>query len=97
MDKIDKNTKPKPKPKPKIKVKPKPKIKVKPKPKIKNVVKNQKNSKDTFPKNTNVIVEIDKSAEGSNPQKYLDKLKNLIYKIKNQTLETDNGIRLGWK
>ncbi len=59
--------------------------------------KNITHSKESFVKNPKVIVEIDKNYEGSNPQKYEDKLKNLIYKIKNQTLDTDNGIRFGWK
>ena len=71
----------------KNKAKIKPKAKVKAKVKAKSKVKKQ-----------GIIVEVDKTeTKKNNPQKYLDKLKNLIYKIKNQTLETDNGIRFGWK
>ena len=44
-----------------------------------------------------LIVEFDKADKEDNPGKYLDKLKKLFFKIKNQTLETDNRIRFGWK
>ena len=38
----------------------------------------------------------DKADKADNPGKYIDKLKKLVFKIKNQTLETDNRIRFGW-
>ena len=44
-----------------------------------------------------LIVEFDKADKEDNPGKYLDKLKKLVFKIKSQTLETDNRIRFGWK
>lgn len=63
--------------------------------------------KDTKPKSLPVkpkgkskvklIVEFDKADKEDNPGKYLDKLKKLVFKIKSQTLETDNRIRFGWK
>ena len=43
-----------------------------------------------------LIVEFDKADKADNPSKYIDKLKKLVFKIKNQTLETDNRIRFGW-
>ena len=43
-----------------------------------------------------LIVEFDKADKADNPGKYIDKLKKLVFKIKNQTLKTDNRIRFGW-
>ena len=75
-------TKPKSLPVKDVKAKPK-SLPVKPKkPPIKSKVK--------------LIVEFDKADKEDNPGKYLDKLKKLVFKIKNQTLETDNRIRFGW-
>jgi hypothetical protein len=85
--------------KPKIPIKTKPKIKeiktknsVKPPVKLKSLpVKPKSKSK------VKLIVEFDKADKEDNPGKYLDKLKKLVFKIKSQTLETDNRIRFGWK
>ena len=75
-------TKPKSLPVKDVKAKPK-SLPVKPKkPSVKSKVK--------------LIVEFDKADKEDNPGKYLDKLKKLVFKIKNQTLETDNRIRFGW-
>ena len=82
-----KKPKPKPKPTPKPKGKEKPKGKVKPKAKIEPIVKEKIESK--------VIVEI------TEPEKekeiYSDKVKHLLFKIKNQNNYNDTGIRFAWK
>ena len=43
-----------------------------------------------------VIVEIEKR-ETADDNRYDDKLKHLLFKIKNQNNYTDAGIRFGWK
>ena len=48
-------------------------------------------------KSSRLIVEFDKADKADNPGKYVDKLKILVSKIKNQTMETDNRIRFGWQ
>ena len=53
--------------------------------KVKNVKKQQV-----------LIIQADKN-ECKNENKYSDKLKCLINKIKSHTLETDDKIRFGWK
>ena len=92
--------KPKPNPNPKMKPKPKqnpkkeknnkPKPKSKPKPKQKPKQKPEKKDKGTF------IIDTDES-DRKNTNVYNEKIKNLVYKIKNQSLDTDYGIRFGWK
>jgi len=81
-----KNVKPKPKPKPKKEKNNKPKQKPKPKP---------KKEKKSNPKGT-IRIDIDQS-DCKNTNVYNEKIKNLVYKIKNQSLDTDYGIRFGWK
>ena len=56
-----------------------------------------KNKKPSVKSKVKLIVEFDKADKEDNPGKYLDKLKKLVFKIKSQTLETDNRIRFGWK
>ncbi len=66
------------------------------KPKPKNTEKKPK------PKNTEkkpkpkVIIEVEKKKE-PNEVLYGDKLKNLLFKIKNQNNYNDAGIRFAWK
>ena len=56
-----------------------------------------KTKKPSVKSKVKLIVEFDKADKEDNPGKYLDKLKKLVFKIKSQTLETDNRIRFGWK
>ena len=79
-------TKPKPKPKPKPKVKSKPKVKAKENVKEK-VVK----------KNVNVIVEYNNPKTEDNENKYSEKIKLLLAKMKNQNADFDNRIGFSWK
>ena len=82
------------KPKPKPKTKSKEKVKPKEKPKVKPKVKPKEKSKPTE-KERKVIVEI------TEPEKekeiYAEKLKHLIYKMKNQNNFNDTGIRFAWR
>ena len=74
--------------------------------KIKNIKKVKKEKvesvkiKDVNVKNKKkqqvLIVQADRN-ECKNENKYSDKLKCLINKIKSHTLETDDKIRFGWK
>ncbi len=77
-------------PKPKKEKKGNPKPKPKQKPKKENNVKQEKKDKSTF------IIDVDQS-DHKNTNVYNEKIKNLVYKIKNQSLDTDYGIRFGWK
>jgi hypothetical protein len=71
--------------------------KPKSKPKTKAKVKVKVKTKEHETKKTNkVIVEIEKTNENSESL-YNDKLKHLLFKIKNQNNFTDTRIRFGWK
>ena len=97
-----KTPKPKPKPKsPKPKIKP-PKPKSKPpkppkppKPKAEKVKPVPKKEKRTL----KIVIDSSPNHEDiiKGEHMYSEKLKNLVYKIKNQSLDTDYGIRFGWK
>jgi len=67
---------------------PKVKPKSKPKPKPKPKAKSKRESK--------VIIELEKKKE-PDEQVYGDKLKSLLFKIKNQNNYNDTGIRFAWK
>ena len=81
-------TKQKPKPTPTPKPKPKPTGKPKPKPKGKP---------DPNGKGKQITIEYQGPAETLNENKYSEKIKSLIDKIRNQNTEVDHGIRFCWK
>jgi len=81
-----KKTEAKPKEKPKAKPKPKPKSKAKPKPKEK-----------PKERSSGVIVQITPASKENNEELYSNKLKHILFKIKNQNNYSDAGIRFAWK
>ena len=84
--KVKVEPKPKVKSKPKVKVEPKPKVKVEPKVNVKPKSKER------------ITVEYSPEKEnGLDENKYSGKLNKLLYKIKSQHTDTDNGIRFCWK
>ena len=90
MDK--KKTKPKVKPK----VKPKPKVVPKVVSKVVPKVVSKVVSK-VVPKVKGITVEYAKETTNVDENKYSDKIKSLVIKIKNQNIDIDRGIRFCWK
>ena len=85
-----------PKPKPKSKSKSKPKPKESPKPKPKESPKPKPELK--YPIKRRITVEYSSVNEnGLNENKYSGKLNKVLYKIKSQNTDVDNGIRFCWK
>lgn len=88
-------TKPEKEPKPKTKPKPAKPKPAKPKPKKTKEVKPK--PKKTKPKKGRVLVETISPEKEQDPERYSDKLKHLLFKIKNQNNFNDFGIRFAWR
>ena len=80
----------------KKKTKPKVKPKVKPKPKVVPKVVSKVVPK-VVPKVKGITVEYAKETTNVDENKYSDKIKSLVIKIKNQNIDIDRGIRFCWK
>ena len=79
----------------KTKKKPKPKTKPKDKPKPKESAKQVKQVKT--PVKRRITVEYSVKENDIDENKYSGKLNKLLYKIKSQHTDVDNGIRFCWK
>jgi len=71
------------------------------KPKNKKPKKEPKSKKEPPQKkekeSRKVIVEIEKKEKECDETRYVEKLKHLLFKIKNQHTNIDSGIRFAWK